>query len=78
MVKILFTAFIVLGIIGTFMYYKNQSTYKLPNPASEHCIAKGGKVDIRKDQAGNEKGMCVFEDGRECDEWAFYREKNCI
>jgi len=45
----------------------------LPNPASVHCEEQGGTVDIRTDAAGNQYGICVFDDGSECDEWAFYR-----
>jgi putative hemolysin len=33
---------------------------QIANPASKNCIAKGGKLDIRKDANGGEYGMCVF------------------
>ena len=46
---------------------------QIANPASKYCIEKGGKLDIRKDAAGNEFGMCVFPNGRECEEWALMR-----
>jgi len=45
----------------------------MPNPASVFCEKEGGKIEIRKDKEGNEQGFCLFEDGSECDEWAFYR-----
>ncbi len=45
----------------------------LPNPASAYCEEQGGTVDIRTDDDGNQFGVCVFDDGSECDEWAFYR-----
>ena len=45
----------------------------IANPASVNCEEKGGKVEIRKDESGGEYGMCVFENGKECDEWAFFR-----
>jgi hypothetical protein len=45
----------------------------MPNPASVHCEEEGGRVDIRTDSEGNQYGVCVFPDGSECDEWAFYR-----
>ena len=44
----------------------------LPNPASAFCEEQGGTVDIR-DEAGGQVGYCVFDDGSECEEWAFYR-----
>ncbi len=45
----------------------------LPNPASAHCEEQGGTVEIRTDEGGNQYGICVFEDGSECEEWAFFR-----
>jgi putative hemolysin len=44
----------------------------MPNPASVHCADEGGKTDIRTG-SGGEVGYCVFDDGSECDEWAFFR-----
>ena len=44
----------------------------MPNPASENCIKQGGKLDIRNTDAG-EVGVCVFDDGSECEEWALMR-----
>jgi putative hemolysin len=46
---------------------------RLPNPASVYCEQHGGKVDLRQDAAGGVAGICVFPDGSECDEWAFFR-----
>lgn len=45
----------------------------LPNPAAVYCEEQGGTVDIREDAEGNQYGVCVFDDGSECDEWAFFR-----
>ncbi|MFC5740400.1 DUF333 domain-containing protein [Dyella tabacisoli] len=50
----------------------------MANPASVSCIKKGGKLDIRKDAAGNEDGVCVFPDGKECQEWPLFRDNQCI
>ncbi len=46
---------------------------ELPNPASVNCLEQGGRLDIREDAEGNQFGICVFEDGSECDEWEYYR-----
>jgi putative hemolysin len=48
----------------------------LPNPASANCIKKGGKVVIEKRGDGGEYGICLFEDNRQCEEWAMFRG-NC-
>lgn len=45
----------------------------LANLASVHCEEQGGRVEIRSDAEGSQFGVCVFEDGSECEEWAFYR-----
>ncbi|MBC8254991.1 MAG: DUF333 domain-containing protein [Ardenticatenia bacterium] len=44
----------------------------LPNPASGFCADQGHKVEIRT-EADGEVGYCIFPDGSECEEWAFYR-----
>ncbi len=44
-----------------------------PNPASVYCEEQGGTLEIREDEDGNQYGVCVFDDGSECEEWAFYR-----
>lgn len=38
------------------------------NPASVNCIEKGGELELR-----DGGGFCIFEDGSECEEWAFFR-----
>ena len=46
---------------------------KLANPASENCIAQGGKLTIEKRGDGGEFGVCWFEDALQCEEWALMR-----
>ena len=43
----------------------------LPNPASVFCIEQGGTLEIREGDGG-QSGFCVFPDGSECEEWAYY------
>lgn len=47
----------------------------IANPASTNCIANGGRLEIRKNKNG-EYGVCLFEDNRQCEEWALMRG-NC-
>lgn len=51
-------------------------TVGMPNPASVHCVQQGGRVDIRNGAAG-QYGVCVFQDGRQCEEWALFRDGRC-
>jgi putative hemolysin len=50
-----------------------QEAIGMPNPASKYCVDQGFKLEMRKDAQGNEYGVCIFDDGSECDEWAFFR-----
>lgn len=45
----------------------------MANPASVKCVHKGGKLNIVKDEKGGEVGMCMFPNGAQCEEWAFFR-----
>jgi len=45
---------------------------KIANPASTNCLEKGGTLEIRQSKSG-EYGVCLFEDNRQCEEWAFLR-----
>lgn len=45
----------------------------LANPASVYCEEQGGTLEIRTAADGSQTGVCVFEDGSECEEWAFFR-----
>jgi putative hemolysin len=44
----------------------------VPNPASVFCEEQGGHVEIERDSAGNERGICVLLDGTRVDEWDYY------
>lgn len=46
---------------------------QMANPASVYCEEQGGRVDIRTAADGSQQGFCVFSDGTECDEWAYFR-----
>ncbi|PIU76107.1 hypothetical protein COS75_00710 [Candidatus Pacearchaeota archaeon CG06_land_8_20_14_3_00_35_12] len=57
----------------------NNSTSNagIANPASVYCIQQGGNLSIRSDASGNQYGVCVFNNGSECDEWKFFRGEEC-
>jgi putative hemolysin len=52
---------------------KNTQT-QMANPASNYCIENGGKSEIINNENG-QSGICVFSDGSQCDEWAFFRKE---
>jgi len=45
----------------------------IPNPASEYCVSQGYQLEIITAEDGSQSGLCVFDDGSSCDEWAFFR-----
>lgn len=51
----------------------DSSQANLPNPASAHCEEQGYTLEIRTAEDGSQAGYCLFPDGSECDEWAFFR-----
>ena len=48
------------------------------NPASVFCEEQGGTLEIRTDKDGGQIGYCIFEDGSECEEWAFTGNANLV
>jgi len=54
---------------------QNIPTTGMANPASVYCKDQGGKLDIRNDAGGGQYGICVFDDGSECEEWKFFRKE---
>jgi putative hemolysin len=46
---------------------------QLANPASENCVAVGGTRSIENRVDGGQFGLCLFEDNRQCEEWALLR-----
>lgn len=45
----------------------------MPNPASAYCEEQGYRLEIRTAVDGSQSGVCIFPDGSECDEWAYFR-----
>lgn len=45
----------------------------MANPASAYCISLGGKLELRKDESGNQFGLCHLPDGTQIEEWALFR-----
>lgn len=49
------------------------ATNEIPNPASVFCKENGGTEENRVAADGSVAGFCLFADGSECDEWAYFR-----
>ena len=53
-----------------------QKRVGMANPASEYCVKKGGKVEIKKNNEGGEYGICHLADGTQIEEWELFRRDN--
>lgn len=69
---IIFSTIVVTILFYSYFHnlYRNKSS--LANPASKNCIEKGGKLKIKINPKG-EYGICIFEDNKQCEEWALLR-----
>jgi putative hemolysin len=53
----------------------NQEMPQMANPASVYCEQNGGKLEIRTAPDGGQTGYCKFNNGSECEEWAYFRKE---
>jgi putative hemolysin len=51
----------------------SEPTTGLANPAAVYCEEQGYTLEMRTDADGGQHSVCIFPDGSECEEWAFYR-----
>lgn len=68
------TLILLVGIGGIASASAPHKKIGLANPASQYCIEKGGKLHIEKGPDGGERGICLFGDNRQCEEWALFRD----
>lgn len=45
------------------------------SPASGYCEKSGGRLEIKEASGGGKYGMCFFDDGSACEEWALFRKE---
>ena len=64
----------LLALLALFRS-RSPSMMQIANPASEYCVQQGGKLEIVKDQDGNEIGMCRLLDGTVVEEWELFRSQ---
>nr|WP_242518897.1 DUF333 domain-containing protein [Thiorhodovibrio winogradskyi] len=64
---------LVFALMATTLMADNSASTQLANPASVNCHKQGGELSIRQRPNGDEYGICVFEENRQCEEWALLR-----
>jgi uncharacterized protein len=58
---------------GVEMVPTDTPLANMPNPASVFCQEQGYQSELRTTEDGSQYGVCLFPDGSECGEWAYYR-----
>jgi putative hemolysin len=53
----------------------STTSVSVANPAAKYCIDQGGVSTIEQLGNGNRFGLCTFEDNRQCEEWALFRDE---
>jgi putative hemolysin len=48
---------------------------QMANPASTYCVKQGYNNVIKTNVDGSQTGYCDFGNGKECEEWAYYRRE---
>jgi putative hemolysin len=73
MVTLVLCFALLCGSVSSDKAINEQGKAGIANPASTNCINKGGTLKIQKGGGGGEYGICIFEDNRQCEEWALFR-----
>ena len=58
--------------------FPEQKMIGMANPASVYCVEQGGESITKQNKDGSEYGICKFKDGKEVDEWEFYRKNHDV
>ena len=67
---------LVLFLVSSLMLFSGcRREPCFANPASEYCEGNGGTVEIREDESGGQIGYCIFPDGSEYEEWAYFNDE---
>ena len=77
--KLFLILFMLIGVLLSASCSGEQisptSQSDMPNPAAVYCEQQGYSLEIITAADGSQQGVCVFPDGSECDEWAYFRDE---
>jgi putative hemolysin len=69
---------VIMGVLLSGAFIRNAASsdeVQMANPASVYCVQSGYTLEIRASTGGGQYGVCIFPDGSECEEWAFFRKE---
>ncbi|PSU91609.1 DUF333 domain-containing protein [Photobacterium kishitanii] len=73
MKKILLIALSAAAIMTGCKTLPAPGTANMSNPAADYCVQHGGTHKITTNKDGSQAGVCEFDNGSQCDAWAFKR-----
>ncbi|MGL4673360.1 MAG: putative hemolysin [Wohlfahrtiimonas sp.] len=76
MYKALFILSCTVVLSGCLSSQNDESQVGMANPASTYCIEQGGESILKMSKSGDQYGVCHFSNGREIEEWKYYRENH--
>lgn len=68
-----FILILFVFLIGNSIFAQKDTTNYSPNFAVAYCHYLGYKIEIQKDQSGNEFAICIFPDGNTADIFSFFK-----
>ena len=64
---------LVLIAVVTFILLNNSNKNTgLADPSAVYCKEQGYQYKIKTSVNGGQYGVCVFNNGKECDSWKYY------
>lgn len=76
MYKILLMLSSTLILSACLSSQNDESQAGMANPASVYCVEQGGESILKMSKSGDQYGICRFSNGREIEEWKYYRENH--
>lgn len=76
MYKILLILSSALILSACLSSQNDESQVGMANPASVYCVEQGGESILKMSKSGDQYGICRFSNGREIEEWKYYRENH--
>ena len=73
--RVLFSCLFAFSLLCGCSSKQPAQAASIANPASEHCVKKGGRLEIRT-EADGQRGYCHLPGGRVVEEWTLFRESN--
>jgi len=65
----------ILSLLRVSPAPEGNEAVSLANPAAEYCQDQGYTYEIRTAADGSQSGVCIFDDGSECDAWAYFNDE---